>query len=398
MKLALVTAFPPSKGSLNEYGFHLTREFLANPKVDELVIIGDRLESEFEETVIHDKLTVSRVWDFNTPSSLFKILRSLHRQKVDGVVFNLQTATFGDQEIPAALGLFTPLIARLCGIRSGVLAHNLIEAIDLENTILKGNRFRQSLVKCGGWATSWAMANASYVTTTLDIYADLLRKRFPRADIHMVPHGTFERPDIKLPSIWKRPNRIVTMGKFGTYKKLDTLLAAFERLVEKDETLELIIGGEDHPNTPGYMKSIKTRYRHLKSVVFAGYIPEEAVSEFFANARLAVFDYEATTGSSGVLHQCASFGAVPVFPRIGDFVELCEREGMDGFHYSPGSASEMELAIRSALSDVDELVEVSENNLQASAEMPLSEVAEFHVNKLLEQKKADRAEMPAFSV
>ncbi len=381
MKIALVTAFPPSTGSLNEYGYHLALEFAERSDVSEVVIIADKMRVETEETVLNPKIRILRTWNFNSLLTPLKIAGALRRQQPDGVLYNLQMVTFGDREIPAALGLFTPLLTRLWGLRSGVLIHNLIEGVDLENTILKGNWVRQKIVGIGGWLASWAMTRANYLTTTLDTYSDLLCQRFPKADISMVPHGTFQRPEIDLAPVNKRQKRIVTMGKFGTYKRLGTLLQAFSLLKETDEELELVIGGSDHPNAAGYMEEMKEKFSWVKDVTFAGYVPEEDVPEFFADAMLAVFDYEATTGSSGVLHQCASYGTVPVFPRIGDFVELCTREGLDGVHYSPGNENSMLLAISEILNNPVRLSQMSEKNLDAIEEMPLSKVIDFHIRK-----------------
>ena len=42
MKLALVTAFPPSKVTLNEYGYHLAKHFGLKEEVEELILITDR--------------------------------------------------------------------------------------------------------------------------------------------------------------------------------------------------------------------------------------------------------------------------------------------------------------------------------------------------------------------
>ncbi|MEO0328713.1 MAG: glycosyltransferase [Pseudomonadota bacterium] len=390
MKLALVTAFPPSHGSLNEYGFHLAKEFAANPDVSDLVIIADKMEDNQTETVEFPKVSIKRTWQFNSSMAGLQILCALKAEKVDAVVYNLQTATFGDREIPAALGLFSPAVTRLFGFRSGVLAHNLIEGIDLENTILKGSRLRQCLVKLGGWAVSLGMARANYVTTTLDIYADVLKSRFPAADISMVPHGTFDRPAIDIKKVNQRPNRIVTMGKFGTYKKLGTLIDAFRILLQIYPTLELIIGGTDHPNTQGYMDEMQRQCSDLNSVRFVGYIAEEDVPSFFAGAKFAVFDYEATTGSSGVLHQCASYGTVPILPKIGDFVELCDREGLCGFNYEVGDSVDMAKTISEALHDPVALEQVSTGNLRAMDEYPLSKVAEFHVQKLAKHNGAGK--------
>ena len=43
LKIALVTPYPPSKGTLNEYAYHLVQQFKLKDEVGEIVLITDRL-------------------------------------------------------------------------------------------------------------------------------------------------------------------------------------------------------------------------------------------------------------------------------------------------------------------------------------------------------------------
>lgn len=384
LRLALVTAFPPGMQSLNEYGLHLARELAARPEVAELVVLADTLPAPLPELDLGPKIRVQRVWRFNALSTLPRLVGALRRLRADGVLFNLQTASFGDREVPAALGLMAPMAARLAGIPSGVIAHNIIAGIDLEQTILKGQRLRQAVVRAGGAVVTAAMVRASYLTTTLDSYRQTLAARHPRRDITHVPHGTFDTAPRDWIPLADRPLRLVTMGKFGTYKRLETLIAAFEMLRADPALagLQLVIGGTDHPNTPGYVAGLAARHAGVPGLVFHGYVAEEAVPAFFEGARVSVFDYESTTGSSGVLHQTASYGAVPVFPAIGDFVDVCAHEGLGGFNYAPGDAPAMADAIRRALTDLPAARALAEGNRAAALGLPLSEIAALHVRRL----------------
>ena len=42
MKVAVVTSFPPSKVTLNEYGYHLVKNFVQRTEVSELLLITDK--------------------------------------------------------------------------------------------------------------------------------------------------------------------------------------------------------------------------------------------------------------------------------------------------------------------------------------------------------------------
>ncbi|MHA6263522.1 glycosyltransferase [Arenibacterium sp. CAU 1754] len=387
LTIALVSAFPPGQQSLNEYGYHLARALIARDDVAKVVIIADMLDEPAAELDLGPKLEVRRTWRFNGLGSMPEILRTLSKADADGAIFNVQTASFGDREVTAALGLMTPMVARWLGTPSGIIAHNIIAGVDLEKTILKGQRLRQALVKLGGVVVSRAMTAANYVTVTLPSYETLLKSQFPKADITLVPHGTFDTDDHQTEPLHDRPKRIVTMGKFGTYKRLETLLAAFDILRRDPEfnDFQLCIGGTDHPNTPGYMADAAQSRAQDDAVTFQGYIPEDGVAEFFADARLSVFDYDSTTGSSGVLHQTVSYGTVPIFPRIGDFVDVCEAEGLRGYHYAPGDAEGMADAMQSALSDLPAAESLAKANRAAAMGIPMADIVGFHIGKFVEK-------------
>lgn len=385
--IALVSAFPPGRQSLNEYGLHLAKGLASCPDVAEVVVIADKLPAPVAELDLGPKIRVHRVWSFNSLTAVPAILRALWSADVDSVLWNVQVASFGDREVPAALGLFGPAIARLLGWRSGVLAHNLVAGIDLESTQLKGKPIRQAIVRAGGAAVTRALIAADYLSVTLPSYEKMLKARYPNAEIHHIPHGTFDTTERNLPALQDRPKRIVTMGKFGTYKRLETMLAAFDLLRTRPEfqDYQLVIGGTDHPATPGYMAKIEAERRNDPAVIFHGYVAEDDVPDFFAQSRLSVFDYSATTGSSGVLHQAATYETIPVFPRIGDFVDLCEHEGLKGVNYTPGCADEMAAAISDILARPDEAQTLARDNrlaTQGQGGLSLARVAQLHATML----------------
>lgn len=385
LKIAVVTTFPPSQQSLNEYGLHLVTHLAQRKDVGEVIVLADKLPVHLSECASPPhKICIQRLWDFNALTTAPRLLIALRRHSPDGVLFNLQMASFGDREVPAALGLLTPMLARAIGVPSGVIAHNILGAVDLEQTVLAGRPWRQALVRTAGSVIMRALLRANYLTTTLQGYLDVLRSIKKSADLSLVPHGTFDTEDRAWRPHANRPRRIVTMGKFGTYKRLDTLLAAFDLLRTAPDLadVELVIGGSDHPNAPGYIMALQDERKDDKGVVFHGYVAEDEVPEFFESARLTVFDYHSTTGSSGVLHQSAGYGAFPIFPHIGDFIDVCRDEGIEGSHYTPGDPQEMAAAIACAIRDPAGTEAIAQANVQAARKTPFSQVTEFHVKKL----------------
>ena len=172
--IAIVTALPPSAGSLNEYGFHLVNAFAARSDIAKIIVIADKYDGEIPELDLGPKVEIRRAWRFNDPLAGFQILRTLKASQAEGAIYNLQTASFGDSEIPAALGLLTPTVSQKMGIPSGVIMHNLVEAVDLSKTNLAKSPFRQKLVGAASYFVTKTMLMSGFMTVTLDSFEHLI--------------------------------------------------------------------------------------------------------------------------------------------------------------------------------------------------------------------------------
>src|SRR4051794_18185975 len=100
MKICLVTAFPPSRRGLNEYGFHIARELQRDPLLS-VVVLADELSGPEE---VASDIEVVRCWNFNSLSNAARVLKCIRDIKPDVVWFNLLFSTFGDDPLPAFLG------------------------------------------------------------------------------------------------------------------------------------------------------------------------------------------------------------------------------------------------------------------------------------------------------
>jgi len=135
MKICLVTAFPPSREALNEYGFHIARE-LKDAEGLEVTILGDDFYPVQPEL---DGYNVVRCWAFNGLSNPWRLLREIRRQKPDVVWFNLGFASFGGKLMPAFIGISIPALASMSGVYTHVTLHQLMETVDLKDA---GVRFK----------------------------------------------------------------------------------------------------------------------------------------------------------------------------------------------------------------------------------------------------------------
>ena len=74
LRIAVVTTHPPSKGTLNEYGFHFVKALRQKPEVEELILLLEELPDEqtytFDESgapvsvrkCAHRKWAVQHLW------------------------------------------------------------------------------------------------------------------------------------------------------------------------------------------------------------------------------------------------------------------------------------------------------------------------------------------------
>ncbi|MEP3654751.1 MAG: glycosyltransferase [Litorimonas sp.] len=384
--IAIVTAFPPSAGSLNEYGLHLVNAFAARSDIEKIIVVADKYEGETPELDLGPKVEVRRSWRFNDPLAGFHILRALKLSQAEGAIYNLQTASFGDSEIPAALGLLTPAVSQKTGLPSGVIMHNLVEAVDLSKTNLAKSPFRQKLVGAASYFVTKTMLMSGFMTVTLDSFWDILKDKYKAKNAFMVPHGSFPlTSDVQITKLADRPRTIVTMGKFGTYKRLERTIGAIQNLNlsrTESQKIRLVIGGSDHPATPGYLKSLEIKHQADANIVFHGYVAEEDVAPFFTQAKLAIFDYDSTTGSSGVLHQAAIYGTPAAYPMMGDFIDVTEREGLKGFNFTALDQTALENSIEECLDNSELGQGYADNNLHVSKGVTMDTVASIQLQLL----------------
>ncbi len=332
MKLAIVTAYPPSKVTLNEYAYHLVKHFRQNHEVTELILLTDvspeDAEINFEEEGCN--IVVKQCWKFNSLLNVLTIARAVKASRPDAILYNLQFMKFGDNKIAAALGLFSPWLSKLMNVKTTVLLHNIMETVDLDSAGFASNKIKAKAYNLIGEFLTRVVLKADRVALTISKYVAILEEKYQADNCVLIPHGTFEIPTEPSYKTLSGPLKIMTFGKFGTYKKVEILIDAVEEVrTRTGRELEIIIAGTDSPNTPGYLEAVKKSYNEVNNLTFTGYVEEEDVPIIFSESSMVVFPYTSTTGSSGVLHQAGSYGKAVVMPDIGDLGILVKKKGIE---------------------------------------------------------------------
>ncbi|WP_298545074.1 glycosyltransferase [uncultured Aquimarina sp.] len=386
MKLAIVTAYPPSKVTLNEYAYHLVKHFRQQTEISELVLLTDTKPEEANIQFSEEgcKITIKQCWTFNSYTTIFSVMRAVKQTAPDAILFNLQFMKFGDQKIPAALGLFLPLLCKIKKIPTIVLLHNILEQVDLQSAGFTKNKFLQKVYNFIGTSLTKLILKADTVAVTINKYVDILEKKYNADNVILIPHGTFGLPSIPSYEIPEGPLKVMTFGKFGTYKKVEILIEAVKKVRSRtDVVIEIVIAGTDNPNVSGYLESMKEKYAEVPQITFTGYVAEEDVPTIFRESAVVVFPYTATTGSSGVLHQAGSYGKAVVMPDLGDLSILVQDEGYQGAFFDPKSVNSLANAIEKIVIDPMYRNELGMANYKAATAYPMSRITGMYIEEFI---------------
>jgi len=391
MKIAIVSPYPPSKGTLNEYAFHLVQNFKNKSEVEEIIILTDIIQESYpEETSVENcKVTIVPCWKFNSLTSVVSIIKNIRKYKADIALFNIQFLSFGDKKIAGALGLLAPVLNRMLGVPSITLLHNITETVDYESAGITKNPVMKMIYNGIGTILTKILLMSNLMAVTMPKYVKILEKKYKAKNVALVPHGSFEIVD--LPKVNKsKKKQVMTFGKFGTYKKVEEMIEAVELVRDRTgEELEIVIAGTDNPNVKGYLDGVKKKYSHVKDITFTGYVEEEDVPRIFSESSVVVFPYTSTTGSSGVLHQAGSYGKAVVLPNIGDLKELIEEEGYRGEYFQPSDTMGLATAIEKLITNDSYREEMGKNNYAAAVSLPMSDIADWyllHFENIVEQR------------
>ncbi len=367
-KVLFVSPFPPHRSGISEFGGQLIGAF-ARVSGAEVSVLGDGGPRPGEEWSADRRIRIRRAWGFNRWTSGPRILRWIWRERPDVVWFNLIYSAFGDRRVPALLGFLAPYMARRAGFITAITLHHLMDFIDLSRT-----RFESS-----PWLTRWGsglahrlLFRSSAVFLPLEKYAAHARRRFPKATVLKMPLG-FPRPAGCRSNL--QGSRLLVMGRFGSYKRLDGCLETLRRVRARIPAATMAIAGLSHYSQPGYYEEFATRHEGEAGVEFLGYVPEEKLGEVLAGADLMVLNHSTTTGASAVALLAACHGLPVVSPALPDLLAMEQEEGIAFERYAPGDAEGAASAIVGLFDDRWRLRALADRNYAAAQANSIDDVA-----------------------
>lgn len=352
MRICLVATFPPSGRQLNEYAFHIAKELRSHSDI-ELFILADELTTydfatdEQGAPLAVDSMSelpgfnVIRCWKFASLATPWKLLKAIHRLKPDVVWFNLVFSSFAtpDSPVAALAGLSAPAFVRAAGYYTHITLHHIIEHVDFSAAGVRQER----LYRMGTRLATRALLRANSISVLLPGYQKTLVSKYAASNVLLGSHGTFAAAPGP-PDFSRRGDphqRILAIGHWGTYKRLETLMDAFPKVLEKIPNAKLVIAGANHHTCPGYWESIRDAQPAHLPIEFRGYVPEEDIPALFQSTSVLVLPYDSATGSSGPAHQACEYGVPIVCADIKDLCEMIAEEEMAAHFYRAGSADDL---------------------------------------------------------
>jgi glycosyltransferase involved in cell wall biosynthesis len=232
------------------------------------------------------------------------------------------------------------------------------------------------------------------VSVLLPHYRSTLNAKYSAHNVLLGTHGTFASIPCP-PEFSERGNpdlRILAIGHWGTYKRLETLMSAFPKVLEKIPNARLIVAGANHHTKAGYWESVRDAQPQGLPIEFRGYVPEEAIPELFKSTSILVLPYDSATGSSGPAHQACEYGVPIVCADINDFKEMAAGEGMAIRFYRKGDPDDLAEQFITILKSPELQCQMAEHNYQAGVEMTITSVVKNYLRwfELHKCKKAMR--------
>lgn len=385
MKICLVATFPPSGRQLNEYAFHIARELQHHPDVELTILADELIDYEFATDADGNSLhapqqselpgfNIIRCWKFGSMANPWRLLNVIRGLKPDVVWFNLVFSSFGtpDSRFAAFAGLATPALTRASGFYTHVTLHHIIEHVDFAAAGLR----RDKLLDIGTKVATRVLLRANSVSVLLPSYQRTLNTKYGAQNVLLGTHGTFATVPTP-PDLSSRGNpdlRILAIGHWGTYKRLETLMQAFPAVLEKVPNARLVIAGANHHTKAGYWESIRAAQPADLPIEFRGYVAEEDIPELFRTTSVVVMPYDSATGSSGPAHQACEYGIPIVCADIADFRAMAAEEDMAISFYKIGDTPDLAGQLVSILQSPELQRQMAERNYAAGTQMTMASV------------------------
>jgi glycosyltransferase involved in cell wall biosynthesis len=318
LHVVVVSTFPPDRGNLAEYGWHMSRALATAPGIARVTVLANEVASAPEAETI-DGIEVRRVWRLNEPLTFLNIGRWARRSGADVAWVNAGIRTWGKSRRASAAGASVPGALRLLGVPVVTTLHTIGDTVALDR--MGVGRVTQA----GMRVASYAYLQSNVVTVTMPSMQAALIDTMGARNVAHVAHGTWGARVAHPPDPERL--RILSFGFWGAFKDADLLAEATAELRTSGIDVELVLGGGPHPYFPEIYQRLVDRHAKDTHVRFTGYVPENELADLFRSVSLVVLPYRTNAGASGVLNLCRSFGLPTAISNEPALLEQLRFEG-----------------------------------------------------------------------
>ncbi len=375
--LALVSAHPPTRGGLAEYGEKLAHAYHRRDDVVPTVV-----SRTTENTNREYPYQVVPRWRRDSLAAAVSLIREIADPTYDAVQFNIHMTYFGSQNLHRFVGLLIPpFLSTVLETKVVVTMHDFFEVVEDEELPDDVGR----LHVWGAKIATRLLLLSDVVTVTSEKYLELVEVEYGITDAEYIPHGTFQQPmkadggqnheTNNQPDKTDSPFTVLLFGHLGPTKDVETAVNAFERFHRRVPDSELVIAGGSHPEYPGYQKDLKQQYGDLDGVRFTGYVPDNDLRRIWKNATIATMPYHTMTGVSGVFQLAKSYGVPVVAADVEGMRTSTVDTGGDAVFVTPGDAHELCHAFEKLHGDIEYRQELASKNRKAGEECTIEDTA-----------------------
>src|SRR6266540_1781984 len=339
MHLVIVSPFPPSITGIGQYGYHVTRSLATSGLFSQLTILAGSAKNGQHPN--HLGLTeIDYCWQPDSLNARQTILSRVKRLNPDLIWFNLGASIFGKSPLHNVSGSLTPMFAKQMGFPTIVTLHELVEFADLRALNAPGGPF----APMGARLLTRIATYADVICLTMQHYKELLASR--QLDCAHIPIGAYHEPELLNESDSQELLFFTTLAPF---KGLELLIEAFCRLRKKYPRLKLNIAGAEHARFSNYTRELRTRFDGMEGVHWLGQIPEDQVMNLFRESQIIVLPYTASTGSSSVLYQAATWGRAVIASDLEEICTLANENNLQIEFFKAGNIESLCTSIQSLL-------------------------------------------------
>lgn len=307
MHLVIVSPFPPSITGIGQYGYHVTRSLANSGLFSRLTVLAGAGHNGQHPN--HLGFTeIDYCWQPGSLNARQAILSHVKRLNPDLLWFNLGASIFGKSPLPNVSGLLTPMMA-VRRFPTVATLHELVELTDLQALNAPGG----VLAPLGARLLTRIATQADVVCLTMRHYAEWLSAR--GVDCAYIPIGAYHEPELLNE---EEACELLFFTTLAPYKGLELLIKAYTQLRREFPQLRLTIAGANHVRFPNYAQKLKQNFNGAHGIQWLGQVSEAGVKDLFRRAQIVVLPYAASTGSSSVLYQAATWGRAVVASDLSE--------------------------------------------------------------------------------